>query len=111
MATSILHRMTGVALGAGLLLLVVWLGATALGPEAYDKAQMLLGHFVGRVILFGFSLALIFHLLNGIRHLVWDTGRGLGLSGAHRASALVLAASAVLTLALWASAYALKGML
>ena len=72
MLTSIVHRVTGVGLAAGTLLLACWLVALALGPEAYAKVQAFHAHFIGRVLLFGFSWALIYHLLNGVRHLAWD---------------------------------------
>lgn len=109
MATSILHRLTGIALGGGLLLLTAWLVATAMGAEAYDFAQTWLGHPVGRTVLFGFTLALVYHLCNGIRHLIWDAGKGFAVPGAHRAGAFVIGAAVVLTLCVWAFAYWLKG--
>jgi len=109
MATSILHRMTGMALGAGLLLLAAWLVATAMGAQAYGFMETWLGHPVGRTILFGFTLALVFHLLNGIRHLVWDAGKGFEVRRAHRAGVIVMVAAVLLTLAVWAFAYWLKG--
>ena len=67
---SILHRASGVALAAGAILLVWWLGAASDGPEAYAGVQGFLGSWVGRVLLFGWSLALFYHLCNGLRHLV-----------------------------------------
>ena len=71
---SILHRLTGVGLGLGMLLLAWWLIAAALGPEAFQAAQGIVGSVIGRVILFGFTFAFFYHLANGIRHLVWDAG-------------------------------------
>ena len=77
MALSILHRVTGCALSVGLLLFVYWLVAAATGRRAYRVAVEFLGHPVVCVLLIGFSFAFFYHLLNGARHLTWDTGHGL----------------------------------
>jgi len=76
MALSILHRITGVALVVGSFLLIYWLAALAIGPAAYATAGAVIGSLIGRLLLFGWTFALFYHLCNGIRHLVWDTGRG-----------------------------------
>ncbi len=78
---SILHRITGVALAIGTLLLVWWLIAAAAGPGAYDAAQGFIGSILGRLLLLGWTFALFYHLANGIRHLL---GRRLGVRAAHR---------------------------
>lgn len=103
--TSITHRITGAALALGLVLVVYWLAAAATGPVAYRQAQAVLGSFLGQIILFLFTFALFYHLANGIRHLVWDTGAALDLESARLGSYLVLAAAAVLTVILWVFAY------
>src|SRR5258708_16088954 len=72
---SILHRATGIALSLGAILLVWWLGAASDGPEPYAAVQRFLGSWIGLLLLFGWSLALFYHLCNGVRHLVWDTRR------------------------------------
>ena len=95
---SILHRMTGVGLSLGMLLLAGWLIAAALGPEAFEVAQSLVGSIIGRLILFGFTVAFFYHLSNGIRHLVWDAGYGFELASLTRSGWLVVAATVVLTL-------------
>lgn len=77
---SILHRTTGVGLGIGTLLLAWWLIAAAAGPDAFETAQAFIGSVIGRILLFGFTIALFYHLANGIRHLVWDAGYGFELS-------------------------------
>ena len=77
MAASILHRVTGVALYVGLLIVAGWAVALASGPEAYDDYMGLLGSPLGLLVLFGLTAAIFYHLANGIRHLVWDTGHGL----------------------------------
>lgn len=101
---SISHRVTGCALAAGTILLVVWLGSAAYGPEAYDQVSALMATPIGLLILFGFSLAFYYHLCNGIRHLLWDFGQGLTLPAVARSNVLVLIATALLTIATWAIA-------
>lgn len=105
MVLSISHRITGVALAVGTLLLVWWLVAAASGPEAYGTVQAFLGTILGRLMLFGWTLALFYHLCNGIRHLFWDAGYGFELKTAYGSGLLVLLASLVLTLAAWAWGY------
>jgi succinate dehydrogenase / fumarate reductase cytochrome b subunit len=101
---SITHRATGIALGVGTLLLVWWLVAAASGPEAYDTAQSFIGSWFGIVLLFGWTISLFYHLANGIRHLMWDTGYGLDIESAYRSGYAVLGATAVLTLLAWIGA-------
>jgi succinate dehydrogenase / fumarate reductase cytochrome b subunit len=99
---SILHRFSGVALSLGAILLVWWLGATADGPEPYADVQRFLGSWIGLLLLFGWSLALFYHLSNGIRHLAWDTGRGLELKSVYAGGWAVLGLTAALTIVAWA---------
>ena len=108
MATSILHRMTGVGLGLGTLLLAWWLVAAAAGPEHFAIAKAVLGSWLGLVVLFGFTWALFYHLCNGLRHLYWDIGRGFEKTTAARLSWVVIIASVVLTLVAWILAFAWK---
>jgi succinate dehydrogenase / fumarate reductase cytochrome b subunit len=75
MMMSIVHRMTGVALYIGSLLLAWWLLAVAAGPNAYATFQSVASSFIGRVVLFGYTWALMHHMLGGLRHLIWDTAR------------------------------------
>lgn len=98
---SILHRASGVALSVGTLLLVWWLVAAASGPVSYVDVQRFLGSWIGLVLLFGWSLALFYHLCNGLRHLWWDTGRGLDLRSVYASGWAVLAATALLTAIAW----------
>jgi len=102
---SILHRITGVALAVGTLLLVYWLAAAAGGPESYAAAQGFIGSFFGQLLLFGWTVALFYHLANGIRHLFWDAGYGFELPTVQRSGQAVLAATAVLTVVSWIAAY------
>ena len=105
MFTSIAHRASGVALYAGALILAGWAIALASGEEAYDQYQALLTSPLGKVIFFGMTLAVFFHLANGVRHLVWDTGRGLDPKLALTTSWIIIAASLVLSVGLWVTAF------
>ncbi|MFP5516864.1 MAG: succinate dehydrogenase, cytochrome b556 subunit [Alphaproteobacteria bacterium] len=98
---SITHRITGVGLAVGTLLLVWWLVAAAAGPEAFARAQGFIGSFFGLLLMFGWSAALYYHLCNGIRHLVWDAGKAFELTDADRNNKVVLVATAVLTVLTW----------
>ena len=109
MVLSIIHRATGIALTVGMLVLVYWLLAAASGAEAYASAQQLLGSWIGRVVLLGFSFALFFHLCNGIRHLFWDAGVGFEIKTAYASGTAVVLVSIALTIIAWALAYAMRG--
>lgn len=109
MVLSILHRATGAALGVGTLVLAWWLMALASGPDAFAQVQSCLSSWLGRLVLFGFTWALMLHLCNGIRHLVWDTGRGFDLAAVRVSNLLVLSGSAVLTVAAWVLGYCMLG--
>jgi len=98
---SILHRASGVALTVGAILLVWWLVAAAGGPEDYARVQGFLGSWVGRILLFGWSLALFYHLCNGLRHLWWDTGRGFELKSVYASGWAVVGGTVALTLIAW----------
>ena len=98
---SILHRAAGLALGLGAVLLVWWLVAAASGPAAFGRVESFLGSWLGVLLLLGWTAALFYHLLNGIRHLVWDTGHALDLKSTYLGGWLVVAATAVLTLIAW----------
>ncbi|WP_434615563.1 succinate dehydrogenase, cytochrome b556 subunit [Azospirillum sp. B2RO_4] len=98
---SITHRITGVGLAVGTLLLVWWLVAAAAGPAAFARAQGFIGSFFGLLLMFGWSAALYYHLCNGIRHLVWDAGKSFELTDADRNNKVVLGATAVLTVLTW----------
>lgn len=105
MAYSILHRATGIALSVGTLALVWWLIALASGPEAFDIAQDVMGSIIGRLALFGWTFALFYHLANGIRHLVWDSGYGFDLDVAALSGHAVPFAATVLTIVAWVFGY------
>jgi len=98
---SILHRITGVLLSLGFLLLVYWLAAAAAGPERYADAVARLSSPLARAVLFGAAFAFCYHLLNGIRHLVFDLGHGFELVTARRSGWAVAIAALVLGLVVW----------
>jgi succinate dehydrogenase / fumarate reductase cytochrome b subunit len=98
---SIMHRATGIVLATGTVLLAAWLVALAYGPDSFSFVSALLNHPLGQFVLFGYSAALIYHSLNGIRHLGWDIGLGLSLPALYRNGQAVLIMTVVLTAALW----------
>jgi succinate dehydrogenase / fumarate reductase cytochrome b subunit len=106
---SITHRGTGILLTLGTLLLVYWLLAIAAGPGAYESAQALLGSWLGKAVLFLWTLALYYHLCNGIRHLFWDAGFGFELKTVYASGMAVVIAAVVLTVVTWIIAMSLPG--
>lgn len=95
---SITHRATGVALAVGSLFLTYWLAALAYGPEAFDTAQAFMGSWFGILVLMGLTFALWYHLFNGIRHLVWDAGKGFELETLRNSGYAVVGAALVCAL-------------
>jgi succinate dehydrogenase / fumarate reductase cytochrome b subunit len=109
MTMSIVHRMTGAALYFGTLLLAWWLIAAVSGPNAYANVQWFMGTIIGRLLLFGYTWALVHHALGGIRHLIWDMGYGFGASEREWLVRAGLFGSIVLTLILWIIGYVIMG--
>ncbi|MDP1701201.1 MAG: succinate dehydrogenase, cytochrome b556 subunit [Aestuariivirga sp.] len=105
MMMSIVHRITGMGLYFGIILLVWWLTAASISDGYFDLVQGFFGHWFGRLLLFGFTWALIHHALGGLRHLLWDTGRGFDLNLIEWLARANLAGSIVLTLLLWVIGY------
>ena len=101
MLTSIVHRITGVGLSAGLAGLAWFLMALASGPDAYDTFCMVAFSIPGLVVLFGFTWALTYHLFNGIRHLTWDIGYGFRPKTANGVSLFIIVASVLVAAALF----------
>ncbi|HEX4971148.1 MAG TPA: succinate dehydrogenase, cytochrome b556 subunit [Steroidobacteraceae bacterium] len=101
MALSILHRVTGCALSVGLLLFVYWLVAAASGSAAYQTAQSFFAHPLIRILLVGFSFAFFYHLLNGVRHMTWDTGHGLERKQARLSGWIVFLGAIACTALFW----------
>jgi succinate dehydrogenase / fumarate reductase cytochrome b subunit len=106
---SISHRLTGLALSVGTLLLVWWLVALARGPDAFARAQSFVGSWLGRVLLLGWTFSLFFHLANGIRHLCWDAGYGFEIKTATVSGWVVVVASVALTAIAWVVGLAAMG--
>ena len=108
MALSIMHRLTGIVASVGFLLFAWWLMALASGPASYADAMRTLSTPFAKLLLVGFTFSVVYHFCNGIRHLVWDTGRGLERAQARRSGALVVVMSLLLTaLAVWLGCAAL----
>ena len=101
MVTSILHRASGIAMAAGFIVLVAWLFDAASGPEVYAVFFGAANTLIGKLFLIGWSWAFFYHLCNGIRHLVWDSGRGFEKSQATASAWFVIIGSLVLTAAFW----------
>ena len=108
---SILHRATGVALTFGTVFLVYWLLAAAYGPYAFERAQIFMGSWFGQLVLLGVSFSFFYHLANGIRHLIWDSGYGFELSVLRVTGIVVVVSAFGLTTLTWVIAYIRAGIL
>ena len=106
---SILHRMTGVALAAGAVLLTYWLTSAAYGADQFERAQAFAGSSMGRLILLGVTVSFFYHMANAIRHLAWDIGWGYELPKLRATGYLVVLVTIGLTLLVWFSAYSMRG--
>ncbi len=106
---SIAHRATGVFLALGAVVFAYWLNAAAYGDEAFARAQAALAHPLGRLFLFGWTLALFYHLCNGVRHLLWDAGWGFEMAVLRASGVAVVLVSLLLTLVAWFAGYGLLG--
>ena len=104
------HRVTGVVLYFGMLIPAAWLLAAASGPDWFDSVNGLIGTFLGRLVLFGYTWGLIHHMLGGVRHLIWDTGRGLDLVSIEIFAWATLIGSVSLTVAVWLAVFLLGGL-
>lgn len=108
MAMSIAHRVTGSALYAGAVLIALWLVAAASGPGPYETAQWIAGSILGRLVLFGYSFALLHHMVGGLRHFVWDTGRGYDPEVRMNMARYSVVVSGGLTILVWIVALTLR---
>jgi succinate dehydrogenase / fumarate reductase, cytochrome b subunit len=104
MATSILHRASGVALYGGAIGLTIWLGALAAGPQAFAPITAFLSSIFGLLALYGFSVAISYHLANGVRHLFWDAGKGFTPKAADASGWFVIAFALAAPIGIWALA-------
>ncbi|MDZ4760003.1 MAG: succinate dehydrogenase, cytochrome b556 subunit [Alphaproteobacteria bacterium] len=110
MLGSILHRMTGVSNYIGAMLVVGWLFAAASGPETYGRFEAVAGSMPGRIVLFGFTLGVVYHAMSGLRHLVWDTGHGLTPKVASAVGTLIIILAIAATVAIWLVAGLVPGL-
>jgi succinate dehydrogenase / fumarate reductase cytochrome b subunit len=108
MIMSIVHRITGGALYLGTILLALWLVSAASGKAGFDQVNWFLGSFLGRLILFGYTWALLHHMLGGLKHLVWDTGAGFGVEAREQMNRWSLIGSVGLTILVWIVGYSLR---
>jgi len=106
---SILNRITGVVLSVCAVMLVIWLGAAAMGPRAYAIVQAPIASWIGQIVLFAATFAFFLHLCGGIRHLIWDTVRGLELRSIYISGWTVVAGSILLTVAAWVVSLLMAG--
>jgi len=109
MMMSIVHRITGGALYFGTLLLVWWLTAAAAGPNAYGQVQWFMETWLGRLILLGYTWALIHHMLGGIKHLIWDLGYGFEPAEREWLTIATLIGSIGFTILIWVVGYLVMG--
>ena len=108
MTASILHRITGSALAGGAVLVLLWLAALACGPEAYGLFGAVMGSPLGLLIWFGITVAFLYHWAAGVRHLIWDTGRGMEPGEREALAWATLIGSLVLTVLVWLLALMLR---
>tara|TARA_R110002012_G_scaffold27229_4_gene87505 strand:- start:3253 stop:3690 length:438 start_codon:yes stop_codon:yes gene_type:complete len=108
MVMSIMHRFTGMALYAGTLLVAWWLVAAASGEATFDWVNGIFGSILGRLVLFGYTWALMHHMLGGIRHFIWDTGRGFDPATSTKMAWATLVGSITLTILIWIAGYATR---
>ena len=108
MAMSVLHRVTGTALYAGTVLLAIWLVAAASGRASFEMAQWVTSSWLGLAVLFGYTFALMHHMFGGLRHFVWDLGKGYEASQRMNLAKATLFLSAPATILIWIIAYAVS---
>ena len=109
MVMSILHRITGVVLALGSLLFAAWLVAVAGGADAFELARAALASVPGQIVLFGLSACLVYHFLNGIRHLAWDAGHGFEIPKFYASGYAVAVLTVLLTGGLWYVGWTMGG--
>lgn len=111
MFMSIVHRITGTANYVGMALFAAWLISAAMGPRQYARTNELLSHPIGLLVLFGYTWSVLHHMLGGVRHFIWDTGRGFSIPQVNLLSWLSLVLSLSLTVAVWALGLSLRGVI
>ena len=108
MTMSIMHRITGVGLAVGVIGLVWWLTAASISDGYFGLVQGFFYHWFGRLVLFGFTWALMHHMLGGLRHFIWDTGRGFELTTVEWLVRANLIGSVLLTILIWVIGYGVR---
>ena len=108
MVMSIVHRITGAALYFGTILVAWWLVSAAAGPAYFEFVNGIFGSFLGRLVLFGFTWALIHHMLGGLRHFIWDMGYGFGTEAREWLARATIIGSVAVTILLWVIGYAVR---
>ena len=108
MTMSIVHRATGIALYGGTLLLVLWLLAAAIGGGFFDGVIWLFASWLGQLVLFGYTFALLLHLFGGLRHAIWDAGKGFEPEARDRLAYGSVAAAAAATVLLWIVSFIIR---
>lgn len=107
--TSIMHRMSGVVLSLGMVLIIAFLVSAAMGEESYNCMIECLSSIYGRIVLFGWSMALFYHMVNGMRHMIWDTGAMLDKKNAEKSGYYVIALAGALVFSCWFCATNIAG--
>jgi succinate dehydrogenase / fumarate reductase, cytochrome b subunit len=108
MMMSIMHRITGMVLSAGIILLVWWFTAASISDDYFNLVNSFFAHWFGRLVLFGFTWALMHHMLGGLRHFIWDTGRGFVLNKVEWLVRANLIGSIILTVLIWIIGYGVR---
>ena len=101
MLGSILHRVSGIGLYFGAFIIAAWAVSLAYGPEAYADYMAFMGSWFGKLILLALTAAAFYHLANGVRHLVWDTGRGFNPKQADMTGIAAIVFTVLATAATW----------
>ena len=109
MMTSIAHRVTGVGLSLGTVILAWWLVSISLVPQGWESFHALAQTPIGLLVLFGLTWSLVYHFLNGVRHLAWDLGYGFPKHAAERNSVIIIALSILGALAIFAAVWSGRG--
>ena len=98
---SIAHRLTGLGLSLGSVFIVVWISSIAMGGEYFNIVYFFLRLTLGKIILFIWSFGIFYHLINGVRYLIWSTGYGIELKNIYRSGYIVIFLSIIFTILLW----------
>jgi len=98
---SISHRITGAGLALGAILITIWLFAALSGDDAFALVQRFRDSIIGRLMLFGWLFAFVYHLLNGVRHMRWDAGYGFDLKSTYRSGWILVCSTVIISVLIW----------